>query len=139
MIPYYRTHGSRQLINNKPIRLGYNICVHGEAYGYVIQFEPYQSVKKRKRIASYTKWGLGENVLQLMEWNAYLRHSVIINLSIIISLLLFFLPTLELIAFKKQVCSGKVGYADDLGTNNCKTRNVVTLNSAHQAKKAVQL
>ena len=46
MIPYYRTHGIRQRINNKPIRVGYNIWVLAEAYGYAVQFEPYQVVRK---------------------------------------------------------------------------------------------
>ena len=29
----------------------------------------------------------------------------------------------------------KIGYANVLGTNSCKKRNVATLNSTHQAKK----
>ena len=29
-----------------------------ELYGYVVQFEPYQGVKRRKLVASSTKWGL---------------------------------------------------------------------------------
>ena len=67
-IPYYPNHGSRQRIKSKSIRIGYNIWVLAEAYGYVVQFEPYQGVKKGKQFASSTKWGLGENaVLRLME------------------------------------------------------------------------
>ena len=63
MIPCYGTHGSRQRINNKSIQDDYKIWVLvAEAYGYVIQFEPYQGVKKGKQVASSTKWGLGENV-----------------------------------------------------------------------------
>ena len=39
-----------------------------DAYGYVVQFRPYQGAKKGKQVASSTKWGLGENVvLMLME------------------------------------------------------------------------
>ena len=46
----------------------YNIRVFAEACGYVAQFQSYQSVKKGKQVASFTKWGLGENIaLQLME------------------------------------------------------------------------
>ena len=44
-----------------------NVLV-AEAYGYVVQFRPYQGAKKGKQVASSTKWGLRENVLlQLME------------------------------------------------------------------------
>ena len=68
MIPCYRTHGSRYRINNKSIHEEYKIWVlNAEAYGYVVHFRPYQGAKKGKQVASYTKWGLGENVLQLIE------------------------------------------------------------------------
>ena len=47
--------------------MGYNILVLVDAYGCVVQFEPYQGVKKGKQVSASTKWGLGENVvLQLM-------------------------------------------------------------------------
>ena len=51
------------------------------------------------------------------------------------------LPTLELIMFEQRVYSTKIGYADALsfGTNSYKKRNAATLNSAHQAKNAIQL
>ena len=68
MIPYYRTRDSRQRTNNKSIQVGYNIWVLAEACCYVVQFEPYQGVKKGKQVASSTKWRLGKNdVLRLME------------------------------------------------------------------------
>ena len=69
MISYYRTHGSKKRINNKSIQEEYKIwVVVAEAYGYVVQFRPYQDGKEGKQVASYTKWGLGENVvLGLME------------------------------------------------------------------------
>ena len=68
MIPYFDTHGSRQRINNKSIRVGYKFWVLAETYGYVIQFEPYQGAKVGKQITSQTRWGLGEKfVLDLME------------------------------------------------------------------------
>ena len=59
----YGTHGSRQRINNKPVREGYNIWVLTKAYDYVFQFEPYQGVTKGKQFASPTKCRLGENVV----------------------------------------------------------------------------
>ena len=59
------TRGSRQRIN-KPIRVVYNIWVLTETYNYVVQFEPYQAVKKGKQIASSSKWGL-LLILRLME------------------------------------------------------------------------
>ena len=67
MIPYYGTHSGRQRIKKKPIRVGYSIWVLAEAYGYVVQFKPYQGVKKGKQVASSFKWGLEEKVLRLME------------------------------------------------------------------------
>ena len=68
MIPCYRTHGSRQRIN-KPIQEEYKTWgLVVEAYGYVVQFRPYQGAKKGKQVVSSTKWGLRENVvLRLME------------------------------------------------------------------------
>ena len=50
-------------INKQQARVGYNIWVLAEAYDYVVQFVPYQGVKKGKQVASSTKWGLGENVV----------------------------------------------------------------------------
>ena len=35
MILYYETHGSKQRINNKSIRVGYNNWILVEAYGYL--------------------------------------------------------------------------------------------------------
>ena len=42
-------------MNSKRIRVLYNIWVFAEAYGYVIQFEPYQGVQKGKQVALCTK------------------------------------------------------------------------------------
>ena len=69
-------------------------------------------------------------------WDAYLQL-----LWIIMSHAFVCLPTLELTTFEQQVCSTKIGYANGLllGTNSRKKRNAETLESAHQAKKAVQL
>ena len=48
--------------NNKQqahlMRVGYNIWVLAEAYGFLVKFEPYQGVQKGKQVASSTKWGL---------------------------------------------------------------------------------
>ena len=62
-IPYCRTHDSRQRINNKQIRLGYNIWILAEAYGYVVQCEPNEGLKKGKQVPSTTYCRLGENVV----------------------------------------------------------------------------
>ena len=68
MISYCRAHDSMQRINNKPIRVGYNISVLPEAYGFLVQFEPYHRIKKEKQVAFSTKWGFGKKtVLRLME------------------------------------------------------------------------
>ena len=50
MISYYLNHDSRQRISNTPVVMSYNIGFLAEAYGYVVQFEPYQGVKKEKRL-----------------------------------------------------------------------------------------
>ena len=65
----YGTHCSRQRINNKSIPEKYKIWVLvAEAYSYVVQFRQCQGAKKRKQVASSTRWRLGENVvLRLME------------------------------------------------------------------------
>ena len=69
MIPCYGTHDSRKEINNKSIQGEYKIWVLvTEAYGYLVQFRPYQGAKKGKQVASSTKWVLVENVaLRLMQ------------------------------------------------------------------------
>ena len=36
MIPYYGAHGSWQRTNNKLIRVGFEIDVFAEAYGYLV-------------------------------------------------------------------------------------------------------
>ena len=48
MSTYFANHSSGQRLNNKPNRLGCKISVLAEAYGYTVQFEPYQGVKKGK-------------------------------------------------------------------------------------------
>ena len=57
MIYSFPNHGTRQRINNKPIRVGHSIWILAEAYGYLVQFETYQGVKKEKQVAFSTKWG----------------------------------------------------------------------------------
>ena len=52
MIPYFGTHDSRHRIKRKPILVEYNICVLAEQYGAVVQFKPYQGVKKGKQVAT---------------------------------------------------------------------------------------
>ena len=67
MVPCYGTHGRRQRVNNLILE-EYKIWVLvAEAYVYVVQIRPYQGAKKAKQVASSTKSGFGENVLQLME------------------------------------------------------------------------
>ena len=48
VISNFANHGSRQWINNKSGPMGCNIWGLAEAYGYLVQFEPYQGVKKGK-------------------------------------------------------------------------------------------
>ncbi len=61
MIPYYGRHGSKQRIQNKPIRSGYKVWVLAEVLGYVVQFDPYQGAKHGAQTrASDSSWGLGE-------------------------------------------------------------------------------
>ena len=56
-------------MNNQSIQEEYKIWgLVAEAYGYVVQFRQYQGAKKRKQVASSTRWRSGENVvLRLME------------------------------------------------------------------------
>ena len=41
MVPYYGRHGSKQYIQNKPFKFGYNLRVAVTPLGYGIQFYPY--------------------------------------------------------------------------------------------------
>ena len=59
MIPCCGIHGSRQQINNKSIQEEYKVWVlAAEAYGYEVQFRPYQCAKKGKQATSSIKWEL---------------------------------------------------------------------------------
>ena len=59
MISFYRTHGSRQRINNKLIQEQYKIWVLiAEVYGFVVQFRSYLGTKKGKKVACSAKWEL---------------------------------------------------------------------------------
>ena len=54
---------AKQAKNNKSIQEECKIWVLiAEAYGYVVQFKPYQGAKKGKQVASSAKWKLAENV-----------------------------------------------------------------------------
>ena len=64
MISYFANYCTRKQINNKTIGVGHSIWGVAEAYCYVVQFEPYQGVKKGKQVASSTKWGLAVAALQ---------------------------------------------------------------------------
>ena len=57
MISYYVTHVIRQRIDNKPTGVGFNIWPFLEVYGCVVQFEPYQGVKKENQAASVLNGG----------------------------------------------------------------------------------
>ena len=57
MIPCSGSHASTQQINNKSIQKEYEIWVLvAEAYGYLVQFRPYQGAKRRKQAASSTSF-----------------------------------------------------------------------------------
>ena len=59
MIPCCGIHDSRQQINSKSIQEEYKVWVLvAEAYGYEVQFRPYQGAKKGKQATSSIKWGL---------------------------------------------------------------------------------
>ena len=112
MIPCYRTHGSRQRINNKSIEEECKIWVLvAETYGCVVPFRPYQGAKKGKQIASSNKWGIGENVV------LWLIECLTPTFNFDIFMDIYFtsfrlLPTLELTTFEQQLCSTKIGYAN---------------------------
>ena len=55
MIPYYGTHSTGQQTTEKLIQVPCKIGVLAEAYGYVVQYEPYQCAKKGKEVAFLTK------------------------------------------------------------------------------------
>ena len=87
--------------------------------------------KERKiGFSSSTKWRKEKTFW--VWWNAYLQ---------LLWIIMSHAFTLELTTFEQQVCSTKIGCANALllGTNSRKKRNVDTLDSAHQPKKAVQL
>ena len=100
MILYYETHSSSQRINNKPIRVGHNIWFFAETYGYVVQLEPHQCVKKGKQAVSSFKWGLGEkDVLRLIECLSLMLGIIYLWITISQLFILVYFTTLELATF----------------------------------------
>ena len=89
-------------MNNKSIDEECKIWVIvGEAYGYVVQFIPCQGAKKRKQVASSTKWELGENVV------LWLMECLTATFSFDIFTDNYFTSFLELTTVEQQVCSTK--------------------------------
>ena len=89
---------------------------------------------KYSKVSSSTEWRLRENVvLRQMEC---LTPTVKVDIFITISHLFVSRPTLEFTKFEQQVCSATpLHYHRE--QNAAKKWNMATLNSAHQAKKAV--
>ena len=135
MISHFANHDSRQQINNKPGLTECNIWVLAEAYGYLVQFKPYQGVKKGKVVASSTKWELGKNVvLRLMKC----LPPTFINNCFTSFLLLTHLGVNNIWAigvFNKNRLHECTSVGDKQPQ---KKRNVTTLKRAHQAKTVVQ-
>ena len=99
---------------------------------------------KHSKVSSSTKWRLGESVvLRLMEClTPTVSFDIFVdNLMICGGHLFVCLPASELTTFEQKESSLTMGYANvlSLGINSRKKRNVVTLNSAHQAKKQRKL
>ena len=114
----------------------YKICVLvTEAYGYVVQFRPYQGAKKRKPVASSTKYGLGENaVLRLMEC---LTPSFSFDIFMDNYFTSFHLLThLAVKTFEQQMCSTIIDCANvlSLGETAAK-KGTWTLSRAHSKQK----
>ena len=57
MVPYFRKHGAKQYIQEKPIKFGYNLWVMASRLGYCIQFSPY--ARKDSQLGEYVDIGLG--------------------------------------------------------------------------------
>ena len=49
MLPYFGRNGSKQRIQNKPVRSGYKMWVLAESNRYIINFDPYQGAKNGKK------------------------------------------------------------------------------------------
>ena len=131
------THGSRQRINNKLIQVGYKMLVL-EAYGRVVQFKPYQGVTKEKRVASSTKWRLGENVvLGLMKClPPTVSHHIFLN-NYFTSFRLLIHFGFNNIRATGVLNKNRLSNCIIIGDKQLQKRNVATLNIAYQEKKAV--
>ena len=96
--------------------MGYNIWVLTKAYGFVVKFEPCQSVQKGKQVASSTTWGLRENEYVNNHFTSFcqLTHLGVNNICATI----------------------KICYVNALCT--MQKKNVIILNSAHKTQKVEQ-
>ena len=140
MVLYYKTHGSRQRINNKPIRVGYNVWILAEAYGNVGQCEPNESLMKEKHVASTAYWRLGENVVsrRIACLSPTLNHHLFMD-NYFTSFRQMTHLGVNIIRATGVLNNNRLRECLSLGTSSCKKTNLTTLNSAHQAQKVVQL
>ena len=91
---------------------------------------------KHSEVSSSTEWRLRENIVLCPPPMECLTPTVKVDIFITISHLFVSRPTLEFTKFEQQVCSAtQMHYHRE--QNAAKKWNMVTLNSAHQAKKAV--
>ena len=137
MISCYETRNSEQRISSKSIQGEYKIWVLvAEVYGYVVQFRPYQGAKKGKQVASSAKWKLGENiVLWLMDC-----LSPVFSFDMFMDNYFRSFCLLTYIGFNNIRATGmfsknRLRKCTITGDKQQQKKNVVTLNSAHQAKK----
>ena len=137
MILYYKTHGSRQRINNKPIRVGCNIWILADNVG---QCKPNESLMKEKQVASTTYWRLGENaVLQRIACSSpTFIHDLFIN-NYFTSFRQMTHLGVNIIRAAGVLNINRLRQCLSLGTSSYRKTNLITLNSAHQAQKVVQL
>ena len=106
---------------------------------YLVHYRSYQGVTKGKQVASFTKWGLRDNVvLRLMECLTPTVSCHLFMANYFTSFRIFVsLPTLELTICEQVVSSTKTGYANTppSGINSCNKKERANLKSAAHIKK----
>ena len=107
-----------------------------EVYGCVVQFRPYQGAKKGKQVASSAKWKLGENiVLWLMDCLSPAFSFDMFMDNYFRSFCLLTYVGFNNIRATGMFSKNRLRKCTITGDKQQQKKNVVTLNSAHQAKK----
>jgi DNA excision repair protein ERCC-6 len=123
MVEYFGKHGSKQMIKNKPIRIGYKIWCQNSPNGYLIAFDPYQGKTYQGDAEMEKKFGkCSSTVLHLL--NQYSLDKKEFPYHIFCDNLFTSFPLLMELKQRGYECTGTMR-VNRLGSINCLTNTKI--------------